>query len=112
MSNPTTDKLIEDTVNNLNTINTLTEAVASQRKELTQQIKPGNTYPHALASVQITQQTETRTDPLHLIPTFNAAAYTKLSAVEKTRLTKLGIVSLLPKVTKGQDPVCRITLVK
>ncbi len=109
--NETLDALITETVANLNAQSVLTAQITDQRAQLVDLVGPGNNYSHELAKVVITNKTETRSDPNHLIPTFDVAAYNKLSMTEKTRLTKLGVVTLVPKVTKGQDPTCRITLV-
>lgn len=106
------DQLVTDTVGNIKLLEKINAEVASQRLSLIDLIQPGNNYAHPLAKVVITNQTETRTDSSHLIPTFNVEAYNCASDAEKLRLTKSKIVSLVPKTTKGQNPVCRITLVK
>lgn len=103
------DTLIVAAVGNIQAVDIATKNLADQRTQLIELIGQGNNYDHDLAKVLITSQTETRVDPNHLIPVFNAEAYNNASAAEKARLAKAGIVRLEPKQTRGTAPTCRIT---
>jgi hypothetical protein len=69
----------------------------------------GATFETPKGVVQVTQKTLDRTTP-DLVVAFDPVKFMALDPANRAAIEELGIVSIKPKVIKGQDPVVRVRL--